>query len=278
MNNTFNISRFGLLLKRQWLEFGKIFLILLGVAFGVIVTFYGFALWDVLFVPRSSVNISRVLTFREPLFFIFGFLFITVIASSYFAHLGQKPKAIIDLMIPASTFEKFLLGVVFTGVLATISYLLIFYLVDLSFVSKLRGLYTSVDQVSAFTDRDGNTITKIDNLMYFFPQNIGGDKSFAPLYFTPTFITSIFLLGSIYFNRFHYIKTAISVMLFAGIWAAIIGKSAKWLFENRIQVREVIGEGYNGRDQAEVWFSIFFAVLTLIFWAFTYVRLKEKEV
>ena len=42
MNNTFNIQRLGLLLKRQWLEFGKIYLITVAVALGVIITFYGF--------------------------------------------------------------------------------------------------------------------------------------------------------------------------------------------------------------------------------------------
>ncbi|RZL46113.1 MAG: hypothetical protein EOO93_26330, partial [Pedobacter sp.] len=40
MNNTFNINRFGLLLRRQWLDFGKIYLIILVVIIGVIIGFY----------------------------------------------------------------------------------------------------------------------------------------------------------------------------------------------------------------------------------------------
>jgi hypothetical protein len=124
MNDTFNINRFGLLLRRQWLEFGKIFLITLGVAFGVIATFYTLNFWPV-FVYDSLSYVS--IGFREPLFVIFGFLFITVVASNYFAHLGQKPKTIIELLLPASTFEKFLASVVFTAILSVLGYILIFY-------------------------------------------------------------------------------------------------------------------------------------------------------
>ena len=87
MNNTFNIQRLGLLLKRQWLEFGKIYLITLAVALGVIITFYGFSTWSIIAEDRPFS--PWALNFREPFFLIFGFLFITVIASSYFAHLGQ---------------------------------------------------------------------------------------------------------------------------------------------------------------------------------------------
>ncbi len=143
MNNTFNIQRLGLLLKRQWLEFGKIYLITVAVALGVIITFYGFLLSSY-FIYHSRQPDYYSLNFREPLFLIFGFLFITIIASSYFAHLGQKPKATIDLMIPASTFEKFLTSIFFTGILSTVSFVIIFYLTDLAFVSKLRSIYQSV--------------------------------------------------------------------------------------------------------------------------------------
>ncbi|MEJ5993565.1 hypothetical protein WG904_03965 [Pedobacter sp. Du54] len=259
MNNTFSIQRFGLLLKRQWLEFGKIYLISLAVVLGVILTFYGFSLWSVLR-EETSFN-ERNLNFRVPLFLIFGFIFVSVIASTYFAHLGQKPKAIIDLMLPASTFEKFVGGVFFTAILSVLSYILLFYLVDLAFVAKIRALYKNDDQ----------------SMRYFFEQY--NEDVFQPLYLAPVFVTSIFLLGSIYFEKFHYIKTAICVMIFSGIWTAIIAKSAKLLFEGRIQVvNENSRHFFNEKDSAELWMTVLLVVLTLIFWAITYVRLKEKEV
>ncbi|RYG16817.1 MAG: hypothetical protein EOO07_12440 [Chitinophagaceae bacterium] len=259
MNNTFSIQRFGLLIKRQWLEFGKIYLISLVVVFGVILTFYGFGLYSVLAENRPFDE--RELSFRFPLFLIFGFIFISIIASTYFAHLGQKPKAIIDLMLPASTFEKFMAGLLFTSVLSVISYILIFYVVDLAFVAKLRGLYQNDDQ----------------SMRYFFEKY--NENVFKAVYFTPFFITSIFLLGSIYFEKFHYIKTAICVMIFSGIWAAIIAKSGKMLFEGKIPVdNRHMKLWFNEKNMAEIWVTLLIIALTLIFWSITYVRLKEKEV
>jgi hypothetical protein len=275
MNNTFNIQRFGLLLKRQWLEFGKIYLITLAVALGVIVTFYSFSLWG--YITEVQPFHERSLQFREPLFLIFGFLFITVIASNYFAHLGQKPKAIIDLMIPASTFEKFLTGIIFTALLSTVSFIVIFYLTDLAFLAKLKSIYHINNSTTSFTDADGNTVTNVaDNLAYFFSKN-SGDAIFLPIYYVPFFVTSIFLLGSIYFNKFHYIKTAISVMVFSGIWTAIIIKSGKLLFDDRSPINQTT-RNVSGKDNVELWLTLLLVVLTLIFWSFTYVRLKEKEV
>ncbi|RZL50239.1 MAG: hypothetical protein EOP00_05235 [Pedobacter sp.] len=260
MNNTFNIQRFGLLLKRQWLEFGKIYLITLAVALGVLITFYGFSLKNV--ITEEYGFTPRVLQFREPLFLIFGFLFITVIASSYFAHLGQKPKAIIDLMIPASTFEKFLTGVIFTAVLSTLSFVLIFYLTDLAFIAKVKAISSNYNQEAT----------------YFFAKN--SPKEFHSIYvIIPMFVTSIFLAGSIYFNKFHYIKTAISVMIFSGLWAFLIYKTGQLLFEGKVRVEQV---SMNTNDAPKGWIELgvfaVFLLLTAIFWTITYVRLKEKQV
>ena len=268
MNNTFSIQRFGLLLKRQWLEFGKIYLVSLLVALGVFIAFYGVGLWDQL-MEGETISASD-LHFREPLFMVFGFIFISVIASTYFAHLGQKPRAIIDLLIPASTFEKFIAGVFFTAILAVFSFLLLFYLTDLAFIAKLRAMYPELVKISTNVQE-----TNEGGLSYFFTKN--DLNNFIPIYIVPFFITSVFLLGSIYFNKFHYIKTAISVMIFVGVSTYIIVKSGEFLMSGRIPIeseQQFIGQ----QNLAELWGTILLAVLTLIFWSITYVRLKEKEV
>jgi hypothetical protein len=272
MNNTFDISRFGLLLKRQWLEFGKIYLITLGVAFGVIATFYLYSLWPLLAYDSDhfiSVN------FREPLFVIFGFLFITVTASNYFAQLGQKSKTIIELLLPASTFEKFLAGVFFTAVLSILGYIIVFYLTDLVFMSKLRAVFHDINSDRYYNYGEGEQQVVVDRYDYIF----GALKRemFLPFYAAPLFVTSIFLLGSIYFNKYHYIKTAIAVMIFSGIATYLIGKTGELLMSNRRPIemnRFIIGKD----TSAESIILLIVLALTLVFWAITYVRLKEKEV
>ncbi|WP_199117131.1 hypothetical protein [Pedobacter sp. ASV28] len=256
MNNTFNLHRFNLLLKRQWLEFGKIFLITLVVAVGVFVAFYGFTLF-----PLEGPISARRLNFREPLFIGFGFLFISVIASSYFAHLGQKSKAVIDLMIPASTFEKFLTGVFFTSILSILSFILLFSVTDWAFITYIQAQFKTVSS------------DHTEPIAYFFTKN--KVSAFAPLYIVPFTVTSIFLLGSIYFNRFHYIKTAISVMIFSGIWSYIVVKATEKLLAGKMPINNT---GNNGKNSMEWLIFAILSALTLVVWVITYVRLKEKEV
>lgn len=256
MNNTFNLHRFTLLLKRQWLEFGKIFLITLLVATGVIVAFYGLTL-----LPLEELGyVSRRLSFREPLFFIFGFLFISIIASSYFAHLGQKSKAIIDLLIPASTFEKFLAGFFFTSILSVLAFILIFIITDWAFIAYIKSYF-----------KTGNVKELADVEMFFNKNDI---NSFAPLYLAPFTVTSVFLLGSAYFNRFHYIKTAICVMLFSGAWTYIVMNSVEAILSNKTPINRYS----HGKDTMEWVLFAIIVLFTLVVFSITYVRLKEKEV
>lgn len=256
MNNIFQTKRFGLLLKRQWLDFGRIYLISLLVVAGILSLFYFLNLKSDFDKPSSYA-----LSFRVPLFSISGIIFLSIIASNYFAQMGQKSRAAIELLLPASITEKFLAGVFFTAILSLLSYLLIFYIVDMAFVSALRKAV-------------------IDNAAERFPHFFNDfDHVFKSLYAMPFLISSIFLLGSIAFNRFHYIKTLIITMIVTGVWAFVVVKAGAWLFEGRVPL-----EGYNhssalnSKDMAE-WLSLALVVFfTLFFWTIAYLRLKEKEV
>ena len=273
MNNTFDINRFGLLLRRQWLEFGKIYLITLGVAFGVIASFYLFNLWNTFFVYDEKFLVS--VNFREPLFIIFGFLFITVIASNYYANLGQKSKTIIELLLPASTFEKFLAGVFFTAILSVIGYMVVFYIADLIFMSKLREMIpeSATGRIYSF-DMNSEKVT-VDVYGYIFDTLKRG--MLLPFYAVPFFVTSIFLLGSIYFNKYHYIKTAVSVMLFSGLAGYIIVHAGEYIMRNRRPI-DITGFHFGKSSDMEMLVLLIAIVLTIVFWAITYVRVKEKEV
>jgi hypothetical protein len=270
MNNTFSIQRFGLLLKRQWLEFGKIYLISLAVVLGIFLSFYGYNYYAITnFMARGF---SHHMAFRIPLFIVTGLIFITIIGSNYFAHLGQKPRAIIDLLVPTSTFEKLMGGILFTSVLGILSYLLLFYLTDLAFMTKLRSWYeTSGNNMFL----DGKKVELSDMFPYFFTDT--KKEVPIPILAGSFLLTSIFLLGSIYFEKFHYIKTTIVVMIFSGIWTAIIAKFGIVLFEGKTAVHQTHFNDVS-KSNVELLITLLLIVLTLIFWSITYVRLKEKEV
>jgi len=277
MNNTFQIKRFGLLLKRQWLEFGRIYLISLLVVAGIIAVFYFLNLSDELSGKRMVAQ--HTLTFRIPLFSICGLLFISIVSSSYFAHMGQKSRAAIDLLIPASIWEKFLSGIFFTVLLSFMSYLFIFYLVDLGFLIKLKSIFGSATTTTTTESVSGlnREVTVIDNLAYFYP-SIG--KIFKGVYVIPFLVSSMFLLGSVYFNRFHYIKALLVIMIFSGLWTLVVVNSGQALFEGRIPVEqeETVFRTTNSRDLAEWGAAALLMLFAVFFWVVSYLRLKEKEV
>jgi len=267
MNNTFNINRFGLLLKRQWLDFGKIYLISLVVLLGIVVGFYGYNIPSPLKDNNFDYDGNLDMRFRYPLFLILGFIFISIVASSYFNILGQKSRAILELMTPASTFEKFVAGVTYTAIISLFSYLLIFYLTDLAFVKYLNSHLNAFNHPGI---RQAESITK-----EVF--NDEGYRKYCGYFFAfPFLVTSIFLLGSIYFNRFHYIKTALSLMIFIGLASYLVVKFSMWIMEGKIPYHH----NYRNDDKDWILLAILLttSIITVIIWAITYIRLKEKEV
>ncbi|SDD42090.1 hypothetical protein SAMN04488024_105384 [Pedobacter soli] len=258
------MNRFGLLLKRQWLEFGKIYLISFGVLLGVLILFYKINITE----DNLNSRYYNSLNFRHPLFLVTGFIFISITSSSYFMNLGQKPKAIINILIPASTLEKFLTAMFYTLIVSIPSYLLCFYLVDAAFVSSIRDSHTLT---SSYTDYDGKKIV-IDHFAYFFSTETA--IQFRSFYYMPLLINSIFLLGSIFFKNFHYVKTAISLMVFVVLWIASTIYVMSKLTDNTVWV----GSPY-WQDETHIFFAtnLVALCLTMIFWLITFIRLKEKE-
>lgn len=280
MNNTFNFNRFALLVKRQWLDFGKIYLISLLVVTGAIVITYIFNLpkyTDDNQLPGGMVISGDYFNmgFRIPLFLILGFAFISITASGYFSSMGQKPKAIIELMIPASTFEKWLCSILYTGILSVGSFCLLFYLTDLGFVSYIKHMLEGVT-----FSTDGDELRKAEN------SAVAARLFFADFFevglidytlFVPQVITSLFLLGSIYFHRFHYIKTAVVSMIF--LW--VVGYATVRFSEWMIGTKSMSASGSFGSDP-KLTAYLFLLISTLAIATFlsiiTFFRLKEKEV
>lgn len=272
MNNTFNTHRFGLLLKRQWLDFGKIYLLSLLVVAGIIIGFYSWNCPSTLKINNFDYEGNIDMRFRYGLFLILGFLFISIVASSYFSLLGQKSRAILDLMTPASVFEKFLCGVFYTAILSVLSYLIVFYFTDLIFVKYINSNLSNFK----FDGNSKKIVQSVDSIVsqVFTDENY---RTFINGFLAiPFMVTSIFLLGSIYFNRFHYIKTAVSAMVFTGIASYIIYKFGGLITEGMVNTSS--GRNHYGKDLVFMIIFIVTMILTLIFWAITYVRLKEKEV
>jgi hypothetical protein len=264
MNNTFDLNRFALLIKRKWQEFGKIYLVTLLVVTGVTVLIYMISMPKI---EHSSIEGIREMRFRIPLFLSVGFLFISIVSSSYFISMGQKSRAIGELMVPGSTLEKFLCAIFYTGIVPIFSYLVLFTVVDLMFIDYLHSVFKplAVQNPPNLSDPDFQLLYTIEQWSHM--------KRF---YLFPFTVTSVFLLGSIYFSRFQYIKTAIVLIAFIYFISYSAFRLSGWLNQGKVHVQ--MKRGIRAPDDTFVWSLLATVVLTVLFWYIGYIRLKEKEV
>ncbi|MGH2624334.1 MAG: hypothetical protein ACRDE7_11760, partial [Sphingobacterium sp.] len=216
-------------------------------------------------------DLSRLMNFRPFIFVVIGLSFISIISSSYFASLGQKSKAIFDILIPATALEKFLSAIFYTVIVSTVSYLLIYFIMDFGFVSYLRSNFTAT--TSHFSPELNKEII-VDNLNYYFLTP--WPKQLYWFLFLPFLLSAIFLVGSIAFNNFHFIKTAITVVIYGLILVFAIVKIMIWMTRDTI----VTNRNLFFNDEINV-IKVFCAVgiiVTILLWGIAYLKLKEKEV
>jgi len=267
MNNTFDFNRFKLLIGRQWQSYKKEYFLIVGVLLAIILYFYGNELYKV-FEEGDIVMYNNDFRFRIPLFIILGLLYISLTASSYFKNYGKSNAAIAEILVPASKLEKFLAGIFYTTGLGFVTYLLLFHIIDFGFMNYVRSFTTSTTSYM----ENGKEIVR-DNLNFLHKViYIDPVKYFVFLPFT---INALFLLGSIYFKNKQFIKTIVSVAIYAGLCFFLIYSIYRLFFLGHMQLDK--NNIDDNKDLIKFLFAALGWTITIILWTITYVRLKEKE-
>lgn len=165
------------------------------------------------------------------------------------------------LMLPASTFEKFLARLLNTSIVYTVGVVLFVELMSLA----VLGLLTAFG-------RDTGAI--------YNPLTLGTLKT-AGAYLV---VNALFVCGSLYFGKGALVKTALvlgAFMLFLGIYTSILGTNV---------FRDIGLEGWlrlkNFADTTApsygTWMDIarygLFYVMAPLFWVVAFLRLRELEV
>lgn len=270
MNNTLNSRRLGMLIHRQWIEFGKIYLMSLAVLTGIFIAFYGYSIYDVYQHNADSHAIQSMLSFRPYLFVFMGLLFITIISGTYFSNLGQKPKAIFELLLPASRLEKFIVAIFYTVILTTVSYLLIFFLVDLGFVSYFRSKLPSS---YFYLDPESGREVVVEQLVFFYKHSVNSKVYWMT--FLPYLLSAVFLLGSIMFTKFQYIKSAVLLTVYVLLYILFMLKVIQFFTAGTVRISEgLFSEEVNVLRVV----CVLGVLVTFVVWWIGYLRLKEKEV
>lgn len=277
MNQSFSINRWGLLMGKHWSENRKKYTLGIIAMAALMILWYGFMM---IVGPGVDEDI------QGPTYFVGLFVIGCIYASLLFADLADRPKGISYLSVPASHLEKVVCNLFFGVVIFFLVYLAIFYIVT----PPMLALSNAVREAKFKTGGNNYPFVKsqLVNVFHFGKGN--GEDMFYMLHLVFFAVQSTFILGSVYFARFSFIKTVIAVLL-------------AWLFLFLFVAKVLVpimpdGSYFNGLTnwslqndgsmpnkvimlpnwvESTVNFLFKFAFAPL-FWVVTYFRLKEKEI
>ena len=281
MNQTFAFSRWQMLVASHWAEHRKRYLLSLLAVGGMITAWYSFLL---LMDHNGPLNLfMQYATYYTGLFLV-GCIY----ASTIFSELGSKSQAIQYLSLPASHLEKLLCGILFSVVLFFIAFTLLFYLVDVPLVAVAERIAQREHQ------HWPNTYIPIGNISVLNIWNNQWapilDKKYHFFLFAFFMIQSAFLLGSVYFTRWNFVKTVVALLLFWIVFVLLADKGVRTLMPEGWSPYDLL-RWVNRMDPAvsasvvalpssmeRVLILLMQYSVPPMLWVITYFRLKEKEV
>lgn len=264
MNNFFNYHRFALLVQRQWVENRKIFLmasvILLGL--GIIVYSLG--------TDWKGGNFMLI-QIRVAHFFISLFLGGSFFTNYAFKDLSDKNSSTSFLLVPASHFEKQLSASFYVFVVFPIIFLILFYIIDYSFVNIVNGIHNGLVGKKELNPNE--------YLFDFLMKNDdAGLNTIIPIWLG---VQAFVMLGSISFMGWSYIKTGFAGFVIVFVIVVLVGLMQKLFLQN---LSHQLGETHNFQIiptnnmlNEYIKFGLKYA-LTPLFFVIAYFRLKEKQV
>lgn len=185
MNNIFNIRRFFGLLNKQTKDNYKTYLMSVAVLIGLLAITMGIGVA----VNRGELSEGT----QEGFYATFVILAGTIFTSMIFADLGDKKKAIPALTLPVSHLEKFIVGWLYSFVIFLIVFTLSFCVIDLVIIN-IANSYLSVNNTFMSPDFYNDHLNML--LVGF------------------TFLHAVTLLGAIFFEKLHFIKSIFCLFVF----------------------------------------------------------------
>ncbi len=251
MNQFFDLKRFSLLVSKHWADNKKRYALSVLAYLGLLMAWFVFtvAMGDDM---RMSHDVQMGTYFFS--LFVVG----TLYASQYYRHLGSRARGINFLLVPASTFEKFLCSLLYTVVLFFVVLTAAFYVVDFLMVTLFNAFTDTASTAGKATVSnvfkadllDAHDSTSINLLLVFFA------------------VQAAFLLGSAYFNKYNFLKTVICLFITFLLVAGFIILFHEKIFPD---------------DNVPAWMLQLLAflikyVIAPVLWIFTYISLKRKQV
>lgn len=267
MNNIFSPARVGSFLKKDLAESYRTILIVIGAVTGVLLVNVALNelphLWNA-GVHAAEMNGAPAGRAHDVYFSLILIIGGFIVSSRAFVEIHAKSRNHDWLMLPASMFEKYVVRLALTAVawaIGTLVYYFLFSVVASGLVKVISG----------------------DFLPLFNPFT----KQVWLLIANYVVLQSLFLFGSLYFKRSHFIKTVLVLTgqaILLGVIAAVVARilfgsvALQGGMENGDW--SMIGEQMAGAGRV-LWTIVqvaYWALLAPLFWSAGYIRLKETEV
>ena len=258
MSQLFDVSRFWRLFSKHTTEHGGGYLLATGVLLGGLTLVLGAAA----FLSSSPLPASE-----QGAFFVLGLFgagaFFT---STVFALYGDKKQATAALLLPASHGEKYLVGWLYSLPIFLAVYIGCFYLVD--------------SLVLQFDSHDGPRAQLV--------QLFTGEEHLYTSLVAYAALHAVFLWGSIFFTKQHFVRTAFGVLLAAVVLIALNFQVLQaWAGQElNTAVPFSTMSLHEGKqwyavslpDAQKAWFGLVPVGVMLLAWAAAYRRVTEKQI
>jgi hypothetical protein len=205
MNQMFDFKRWLLLVGKHWGENRKRYLLSLAALAAIMIIWYIFAM---MVEQRTPIFDEMQLATYYIGMAIVGCLF----GSMIFSEATTGPRAMHFMSVPASLLEKLLCALLYGVVLFFICYTVIFYLVDFTMIKISNGI---LEQYWKERDPSYRFVPAEVTNVFMKPPNAPPDMPNIFFYFLVMYfnVQMAFVLGSIYFSGYSFIKTVIALLI-----------------------------------------------------------------
>ena len=251
-----------MLFKKHSIENYRTYLMSIAVLAGILLLFMGFVSYN---------NNGYLPQGVQAAFFVSFLLFAgCIFTSMVFTDLGDKKKAIPTLTLPASDFEKYLVGWIYSFLVFQVVFVALFYLTATIVIHLGHP----------------STPERSNSLLNIFTNDLRPQPYYGFVIYT--FLHAITFLGAIYFEKMHFIKTAFALFIGAFL-LAIINKPIMSSMINETITGGTIFSPVDITDGKKHWTihqaslqdiigAIVLGMVVLVLWISAYYKLKEKEV
>lgn len=249
MNQYFNLTRFGYLLRKHLTEQALSYLLSAAVLLGAMLVVMGF----LTFLQNSPPGEIG----QSVLAILFALGAGSYFTSTAFGQLGAGRQAALALTLPASQVEKYLVAWLVSLPVFLVVFVVVFYAADW-LIQSLASHPQPI--VNIFTPETGQLL-----LVYLVVHGAA-------------------LWGSIFYNRLQFVKTASVGLLAAAVIGFVNFRVLKSLLSSDLLMALPLGDArFNNAtlslpEAQQAWLGLVPLALAGLLWAAAYARLTEKQI